>query len=56
MLVKKLFFTYLFEQVKVLSAIQLMWTCYTQQYAHKEVLPQQCKLHALLFLKSVWVL
>jgi len=32
MLVKKLFFTYLFEQVKVLSAIQLMWTCYTQQY------------------------
>jgi len=28
-------FVYLFEQVEVLAAIKLMWTCYTHMYIHK---------------------
>jgi len=41
-----LLFIYLFEQVEILPAIQLMWTCYTHQYTHK-VQPQNRELHSL---------
>ena len=50
-----LFVVYLFEQVEVLAAIKLMWTCYTHPYTHKGQ-PQQRELHALLFSISVRVL
>ena len=50
-----LFFIYLFEQVEVLAAIQLMWTCYTHPYTHRGQ-PQHRELHPLLFSNSVWVL
>lgn len=53
--VSRLFVIYLFEQVDVLAAIQLMWTCYTHPYTHKGQ-PQHLELHALLFSNSVWIL
>ena len=45
-----LFVTYLFAQVEVPAAIQLMWTCYisTHWYSHKGQ-PHHWELHALLF-------
>ena len=46
---------YLFEQVEVLAAIRLMWTCYTLPKIHKGQ-PQHWELHALLFLNGVWVI
>ena len=46
---------YLFEQVEVLAAIKLMWTCFTHPYTHKGQ-PQHRELHALLFSNGVRVL
>ena len=39
-----LFVLYLFEQVEVLAAIQLTWTCFTHPYTHRGQ-PQHRELH-----------